>query len=250
MQIGAQMYTLREQCQTPELFDDAMRRVAAIGYQTVQISGIGDFGAAGIRAAADRHGLQIVITHTAPQTIRDDTEAVIEAHRVMGAGYIGIGMMPGEYHGGAEGVGRFISDFTPAAEKIAAAGMKLMYHNHSFEFERQGGVSILERLVSGFPLLGFTLDTYWIAHGGGDPAFWLKKLSGRVDTVHIKDMKIVDREQRMGEVGEGNLNWGAVFAAAEEAGVKWAFVEQDDCYGEDPFTCLETSYRNLTAMRR
>ena len=250
MKIGAQMYTLRELCQTPASFDESLRRVAAIGYKTVQISGSGDFGAEAIRASADRHGLQIILTHTAPRRIRDDTAAVVEAHRIMGAGYVGIGMMPDEYQSGAEGADRFIADYTPAAEMIAAAGMKFMYHNHSFEFERYGGVSVFDRLIAGFApeLMGFTLDTYWIAHGGGDPAFWLKKLSGRVDTVHIKDMKIVGREQRMGEVLEGNLNWEAIFGAAKQAGVKWAFVEQDDCYGEDPFCCLETSYRNVTAV--
>ncbi|MDR0325465.1 MAG: sugar phosphate isomerase/epimerase [Oscillospiraceae bacterium] len=250
MTIGAQMYTLRELCQTPESFDGALRRVAAIGYRAVQISGCGDFGAEAIRAAADRHGLSIILTHTAPQKIKDDAEAVIQAHKTMGAGYVGIGMMPGEYHGGAEGVSRFIQDFTPAAERIAAAGLKLMYHNHSFEFERYGGHSVLDRLAEGFApsLLGFTLDTYWIAHGGGDPAFWLEKLSGRVDTVHLKDMKIIRGEQRMGEVLEGNLNWEAIFKAAGRAGVKWGFVEQDDCYGGDPFACLETSYRNIAAF--
>jgi len=56
------------------------------------------------------------------------------------------------------------------------------------------------------------------------------------------DGKIV---QMMSPVLEGNLNWRAIFDACVEAEVKFAFVEQDDCYGIDPFDCLETSYINL-----
>jgi len=43
---------------------------------------------------------------------------------------------------------------------------------------------------------------------------------------------------------EGNLNWPAIIKAAEGAGVMHAMVEQDDCYGADPFVCLKTSYNN------
>ena len=39
MQIGAQMYTTRESCKTLEGFAETLRRIADIGYQTVQVSG-------------------------------------------------------------------------------------------------------------------------------------------------------------------------------------------------------------------
>lgn len=246
--IGAQMYTVREFCQTRESFERSMERVAAIGYKTVQISGGGDFSAETIREIAYRYGLSIILTHTDPVKVRDRTEEVIRDHRIMGAGYVGIGMMPGEYRESASGIDRFIADFTPAAEKLAAAGLKFMYHNHSFEFEKFDGNSVLDRLIEGFDknILGFTLDVYWVAHAGADPAYWLRKLAGRIDTIHLKDMEIKGWEQRMCEVMEGNLNWDAILTAAEESGVKHAFVEQDDCYGRDPFDCLSLSYRNLT----
>jgi sugar phosphate isomerase/epimerase len=250
MKIGAQMYTLRDYCKTLESFDNSMARIASAGYKSAQISGCGDFAAEEIRAVADKYGITIPLTHTSPQRIRDDTGSVIEAHRVMGAGYIGIGMMPDEYRNGLEGTDRFISDFSPAVEKIKAAGMKLMYHNHAMEFERFNGVSIIERMIDGFDssAVGFTLDVYWVAHAGADPAYWLKKLNGRVDTIHYKDMSVVNNHPRMAAVGEGNLNWGAVISASKESGVKWAFVEQDDCYGADPFDCLTVSLRNLEKM--
>ena len=39
MKIGAQFYTVRNQCQTLDDFALTLRKVADIGYKTVQISG-------------------------------------------------------------------------------------------------------------------------------------------------------------------------------------------------------------------
>ena len=43
------------------------------------------------------------------------------------------------------------------------------------------------------------------------------------------------------------MNFPAIFYAAEEAGTEYMLVEQDDCYGEDPFDCLKRSYDYLKA---
>jgi sugar phosphate isomerase/epimerase len=92
--------------------------------------------------------------------------------------------------------------------------------------------------------MGFTLDTYWVQAGGGSPAAWLLKLKNRVDVIHIKDMCWKDGKFLMCEVMEGNLDWPAIIQAGNAAGVKYAMVEQDDCYGKDPFECLKTSFEN------
>ncbi len=91
-------------------------------------------------------------------------------------------------------------------------------------------------------MMGFTLDTYWIQVGGGDPSQWLEKLAGRVPCIHLKDYAY---SAKMAVVGEGNLNFDRIFQMAEKAGTKYMLVEQDDCYGESPFACLKRSYQNL-----
>ena len=90
--------------------------------------------------------------------------------------------------------------------------------------------------------MGFTLDTFWVQAGGGDPAQWLTKLSGRVPVIHLKDYAY---GRQMAVVGEGNINFGRVFEKAEAAGTQFMLVEQDDCHGEDPFECLRRSYEYL-----
>ena len=67
--------------------------------------------------------------------------------------------------------------------------------------------------------------------------------------IHFKDMCITEeREIRMAEIGEGNLNWPELLEAANAGGAKFAFIEQDRTYGRDPFDCLATSFNNLRAM--
>ena len=98
-------------------------------------------------------------------------------------------------------------------------------------------------------MLKAEIDVFWIQAGGGDPAAWIRKCAGREPILHLKDMAMgPDREQRMAEIGEGNLNWPAILQAAEESGVEWYLVEQDNCYDRDPFESLAISYRNLRAM--
>ncbi|MCL2352946.1 MAG: sugar phosphate isomerase/epimerase [Firmicutes bacterium] len=251
MEYGAQLYTVRNFCKTEADFAKTAEKIGKIGYRWVQLSGAGPIQPKRIRRICDDSGLRIAITHTAQDRIRLETAQVIEDHRVLGADYIGVGSLPGEYGRTKEGAERFAEEFAEAIAEIGRAGMKFMYHNHDFEFEKSGGRLLLEHLADALgENAGFTLDVYWVQAGGGDPAQWLEKLAGRVDAVHFKDMTMVNGERRMAEILEGNLNWERIYAACEKAKVKWAFVEQDDCYGKNPFDCLENSLRNMEKYRK
>ena len=248
MTLGAQLFTLRNYTQTEKDLDYSLAQVAKMGYKTVQLSAIGPIAPAKVRALCDKHGLSIVLTHTDPNRILNDTEAVIEEHNIFGCDYIGIGMMPQKYQA-PEWLWHFADDYREPAKKIAAAGKLLMYHNHNFEFRKFGGKLVLETLMEAFAPeeLGFTLDTYWVQMGGGNPVEWMEKLSGRIPCIHLKDMAVNGWDPIMAPVGEGNLNFPAILEAAPRCGVKHLLVEQDICQGS-PFDCLETSFRNVEAI--
>ena len=126
-----------------------------------------------------------------------------------------------------------------------------MYHNHNQEFAKRDGKVLLFHLCDAFSKeeLGITLDCYWAQAGGADPADLIRTLSGRVECVHYKDMvySSSDKAPRMAAVGEGNMNYRKIIKASLDAGVEFAFVEQDNCYGENPFDCLKRSYEYLKA---
>ena len=104
------------------------------------------------------------------------------------------------------------------------------------------------------PAMQFEVDVYWVQAGGGEPVEWVKKVGGRMDVVHFKEMAgQLPGEQdhsmtKMAPVGEGNLNWPAIMAACDAIGVKYAFVEQDNAVDTDPLGCMKTSHDNLVRL--
>lgn len=98
-------------------------------------------------------------------------------------------------------------------------------------------------------LMGVTLDTYWVQAAGCDVLAWLDRLQDRIACVHLKDMAIHGSEQRMAAVGEGNMDFDAILRRLKALGkTEHILVEQDNCYGDDPFGCLRRSCANVRAL--
>ncbi len=246
-QIAAQLYTIRDFTKTPAEVAKSMAKIRDIGYDAVQISGMGPIDPTECRKIMDDNGLEVAATHIGFERMRDETAAVIEEHNILGCKYPAIGGLPGEYRTGAEGYERFAKEATEVGRKLAEAGLTFGYHNHSFELERFGNRTGLQIIYEDSDPTYVTgeIDTYWVQHGGGDPAAWIRKLQGRIFLAHFKDMRIVGGQQQYAEVGEGNLNWPNIIEACKGAGVEWYIVEQDQCYDRDPFDSLKISYENL-----
>ncbi len=247
--VAAQLYTLRGSLRTPEEIAQTLPKVAALGYRAVQLSALGPMDTHSLKRILDGEGLTVCATHVGFDRLRDDLDAVVEEHSILGCRYVAIGGLPAEYRNGP-GYLRFAQEASEVGRRMLARGLVFGYHNHSFELERFDGRTALETLYAESDPEAFTaeIDTYWIQHGGGDPAWWIRRVKGRSPLVHLKDMAMVGREQRMAEVGEGNLNWPAILEACRDAGVEWYIVEQDHTYERDPLESLGISLRNLRAM--
>jgi sugar phosphate isomerase/epimerase len=207
MQYGAQLYTVKDFTQNKDDLKSTVKTIAEIGYQNIQVSGVGNIAPEEIKSVADFYGLNIVVN---------------------------------AYY-------KFIKDFEPASKLIAENGLKLHYHNHAFEFQRYGNKTGYDILIEETDpsLFGFILDTYWVQVGGKNPADMIEKLKGRIDCIHFKDLNIKNNEQCMTEVMEGNLDWNHIIRACENTGISYSLVEQDNNWTVDPFKSLETSYNNL-----
>jgi sugar phosphate isomerase/epimerase len=149
--------------------------------------------------------------------------------------------------GDEKAVAKFIAKLDTAGAAIAAAGMRLAYHNHQHEFRKLDGRLILDRIYEDIPAnrLAAEIDTYWVQFGGADPVSWCKKLNGRLPIIHLKDYKVnADNSAEFCEVGFGNLDMPAIIAEAEHSGCRWFCVEQDVCPG-DPFESIRMSFEYL-----
>ena len=245
MQIGAQLYTTRDTCQTLEGFAETLTRIADIGYRTVQVSGTVAFDASWLREQLARTGLRCVLTHTPAARLQNDLPQVIADHDAFDCAYVGLGYWAFDPERDMS-YEQFMATWPGVARKLREGGKYFMYHNHDREFIRRDGKPILQCLAEAIPPedMGFTLDTYWVQAGGGDPAQWLERLAGRIPCIHLKDCAY---GRAMAVIGEGNINFERVFEKAEAGGTKYMLVEQDDCHGEDPIECLRRSYRYLKA---
>ncbi len=251
MKIGAQLYTVREYTKTLEDFALTLEKVADLGYKSVQVSGTCAFTAEWLDAQLKKNGLTCEITHSPFDKMMADPKGVLDFHQRFGCSCLGLG-----WYGDIakeEGLVKFFSEVNPTARAIRAAGGIFSYHNHSTEFYKINGKSVMQTLAEGTDpeAVFFTLDCYWVQNAGGDPAKWLQDLSGRVPYIHLKDMAMSQTDSHtrfMAPVGQGNMNYERILSAAEAAGTKVGYVEQDDCYGADPFTCLKTSIDYLRAL--
>ena len=251
MILGAQLYTLREQLKTEEDIRSSLKKVAEIGYTTVQASGVGPIDPHILKEICDENGLRIIVTHSSPDRILNDTEQLIRDHDVYDCKYIGIGSMPLKYRT-PEGYEQFKKDYREPIAKINASGKKFMYHHHSFEFFRMpDGRTLCEHLLEDFPAdqMSIIVDTYWLQFAGRDVCATIESLKGRLECVHLKDMCIPNMEnlQTFAPVGEGNMNFPPILATFEKCGAKYMFVEQDKCVGS-PFDCLKRSFENVRKM--
>ena len=247
MEIGAQFYTVRDFCKNLTDFSESLKKVADIGYKTVQISGVCPYDPAWLAEELRKNDLRCVITHTPLERMQEDPAAVAADHDVFGCDCVGLGWYGMKDEQLQQDYDSAVALFRRVGQSMKDHGKYFMYHNHDAEFRQLGGKPILQKLSEDVPadLMGFTLDTYWVQAGGGDPAWWLENLTGRVPCIHLKDFGY---NRKMCVVGEGNLNFDRIFEKAEAAGTKYMLVEQDDCNGEDPFECLRRSHDYLRAQ--
>lgn len=247
-QLAAQMYTLRDFLKTPADVAETLKKVKKIGYDAVQMSGWCAMPYSDLHKMLADAGLICCATHVGYEAMRDNPTQVIQDHYAIQCKHAFIGSLPGEYKT-PEGYAKFAKDASAVGKRLAEGGLVFGYHNHSFELEKFGERTALATLYEESDPKYFhaEIDTYWVQHGGGDPAAWIEKLKGRIPLVHLKDMTMRGGKQIMAEVGEGNMNFPAIIAACKKAGVEWYIVEQDTCE-RDPFESLAISLKNLHAM--
>ena len=122
------------------------------------------------------------------------------------------------------------------------AGLRLAYHNHDFEFQKQGETTGYQILLNETDkkLVDFELDLYWVVRSGNDPLKLFKENPGRFTMWHVKDMDKTNPALNA-EVGTGSIDWKPIFAAAKLSGMKYFFVEHETNYKPNPIESVAAS---------
>ncbi len=157
-----------------------------------------------------------------------------------------------------------------AGEMAKKAGIKIGYHNHFWEFKEFGngtkGLDILLAFTEP-DLVCFEMDMFWINKAGENPQTYFTKYPGRFPLWHVKDMDRafstpldqnkfdektgkrdtlnlaeVMKDIKFTEVGSGSINYSTLANFANESGLKYAFIEQDDIYMADKYASVKKSF--------
>lgn len=246
--IAAQMFSFRNYIKTPAGVRDTFRRLKQMGYDAIQLSGsIAPMPTADLAAMLRDEGLTAPTSHSFAKTIVEEPEK--EAERLLELGCRHTAYPFPHWRPTGEGeVIELARELNEAAKRFRAAGVTLAYHNHSIEFERFNGRTMLEILYAEAPELDAELDTYWVQKGDADPVRWIETLAGRQQVLHLKDYGMKPfcdcNGSVMMPVGEGNLDWERILDAADRAGVTCWVVEHDGDTS-DPFGSFASSIRFL-----
>jgi sugar phosphate isomerase/epimerase len=173
----------------------------------------------------------------------DFWKKVIEAGNEMGNSYVTIPWLDPNQRG-ADTLPKLVDLVNKAAELTKAAGMKLAYHNHDFEFKKlpDGSTFIQTLLDKTDPsLVDFELDLYWSSFMNENAVEWFKKYPGRFTQWHVKDATVNAKGQKEStQVGDGTIDFTSIFAHKKTAGLRYAYVEQE-AYTMPEEECIKKS---------
>jgi len=252
--IGIQLWTMRETL--PKDVKGVLAQIAKAGFTEVETFGFSPkdnafFGTSvqDFKAILDANGLKATSNHFDFNNFiktgeLGDLNAYINAAKVLGSEYVTIPWILPELRGtSAADYKKLAKGINQVAQQCHAAGLKLAYHNHDFEFEEFGDTNGYEILLSETDpaLVDFELDLYWAVRAGHNPLDLFKQHPGRFTMWHVKDMDKANKEWNA-EIGKGAIDFKAIFAQAKQSGMKRFFLEHETNYIPNPGESIKTSF--------
>ena len=250
MKYGVQMFSLRGMLKDEEGYDKTFAAVKEMGAEVVQLSatGGGSISPECVKRVSEKYDLPVCVTHDPWDRLTTDLAALVAEHKIFGCNNLGLGMMPKSFRtGNMADVVSFASKMNEIALKLKDEGMTLSYHNHWFEFDEIDGKKIYDVLIEEAPDILFIPDTYWMRFKGQDIEGYLKKLAGRIGTLHLKDYKKTCGLPLFRAIGKGDLDFEHILYAAKDAGVKNCVVELD--VSPNPMKSMRFSMQKVLELK-
>lgn len=242
--IAIQLYSLRTLMEhDPER---VLAALASIGYREVELAGLFGRTPEEVRAMLDRTGLRAVAAHVGLADLEEGWDATRAMAEVLAVRYVVVPWID-ERDRSLDGYRRIAARFDRAGSLARDAGLAFAYHNQAYEFEAVEGVIPYDLLLAETDpdLVLLELDVFWMRRGGRDPHAYFTQYPGRFPLVHVKDM---DGAGRMVDVGAGDIDFAAIIASGERAGIRHYILEHDE--PPAPLQFAESSFEHMRALLR
>lgn len=242
--LGVQLYSFRHDLDKD--LAGTLARVKQLGINCIEPYSLHGLTPEALRAEFDKAGLSVVSYHLAGDLFRGPPEEAVNIGRVLGAKQVGVAWLKESEHDAVDEAklmkaAQQLNAMCPAAQ---AAGMKVFYHTHGYEFhEGDPEAKLFDKFVQALTpeCVVLQLDVYWVAYAGQDPVELIKRYSDRTLSLHIKDMAPTQAvapfdgskwsgpltDDSFAVIGDGKLDWPALFAASREANVRWYIIEDE-----------------------
>lgn len=254
---GLALYTVRDDMGTDA--KSTLKAVANAGYENIEAAGYADgkfynMTPVDFKAYLSEIGLNPISTHQSSVTLDNADEMMAEV-KAAGFEYFVVPVPPmgmftfnmEERTMGMKGTAQELADILDTlGEKASNAGLKLLYHNHDFEFKKgDDDVVMIDYLLENCnpDNVNFQMDLYWVTKAGADPVAYFEKYPGRFKLWHVKDM---DDQGRFAPVGTGTIDFGRILEKKELSGMEYYMVEQDMTFdGLKPLEAIKISHEGL-----
>ncbi len=238
---GLALYTIRDLMDKDPA--SSLAAAAAVGYDWVEAAGYSDGKFYGLKPKefgklVKKSGMVLLSTHN--QIRPENEDQMIEDTAAAGIKYLILPSLPEDWSNSIDGFQRTAYYFNKVGEKCKKAGLIFGFHNHQMEFNEIKGRVPYDVLVENTDpkLVIFELDLAWISAAGKDPLAYFSKYPGRFEVWHMKDLS---PEKHDATLGEGIIDFKAIMAGAKQSGLKYWFLEQDNCVTHTPMESIAIS---------
>lgn len=255
--MGLQLWTVRNQMDADK--HATLKSIANAGYRQIELGAILKQGE--IFEIAQDLGLKVnsgflnweAVVRMGDKDVPEISSILEEANK-RGVKHLVFGYVAKGFRETDDQLKKIAENSNKAAELAKKVGIQMCYHNHSFEF---APITVGDKTTTGFDIfinefdkdmMKFELDVFWAKIGGWDPLETMKRLSGRISQIHLKDLKAGTAtnfdegtvpEDAFQELGDGTIDMKKILKLAKEIGVAHCHVEQDQ--SPDPLASIKQS---------
>ncbi|GAB5376763.1 MAG: sugar phosphate isomerase/epimerase [Acuticoccus sp.] len=231
--LSIQLYSLREFAGGD--LDAQLDALAELGFKRVETVGRHLADAAAVRAALDARGMSAPTGHVNLADLRQRFDWVVDQAATLGIEELYMPAVPPEDRHGRDAefwraLGAELGGF---AGRFGERGLALGYHNHNWELvpfaDGTTPLGVLFDAAAGTPLT-LEADVAWLVRGDADPLAWMEREKGRLTALHVKDIAPVGAnldEDGWADIGEGTLDWPALYREGVARGARWIVLEHD-----------------------
>jgi sugar phosphate isomerase/epimerase len=214
-------------------------RIKALGIRDIEFSNLFGQTAENLRAMLNERGLTCSSFGVSYADLREKTDVVAANAKALGAKYVRVAWLPNRQPFTRELALQTAQEFNAIGKELRQKhGLTYCYHNHGYEFVKDGDGTLFDLLVTSTDPadVSYELDILWAFLPGADPAALLKKHPGRFTLMHLKDLKKgVPTGDLSGKthpdndvaLGTGQLDLPIIIRAAQATGVVHYYIEDE-----------------------